>query len=518
MLKGIVSGTPVDISRIAMRGKNLFAYTAATIGKYINANGQEVESISQSDSSKLNHSDFISISGGTEYTISCKNIATNTGAFCWYDNSRTMLSRSTFSLSNADYTVTKQSPLNAVYMIVNYCTTQQSTVMINEYQEGWEVRDQNGAILWAANKTLTGTNSIAMKGYGLPLVGMTLEGNETQTGTPDPTTPIWPEECGEKTVNILDSSAISQTKNGVTYTVNPDKSITIDGMLDRETADYIELYELNAKSGQAYTISGVTGFTAATLQIFTTSSSAFPAGNRLQCYDTPTTRTALADEKCYVRLYVYRGVRYENVTIFPMIVLGNDTTRPYEPYGYKIPITLNGATQNIYLNEPLRKIGDYADTINSDGTVTRRISKQAITELANRDNFNGGYTVEFSSPCGSNTVLSNIAISTSSLPTAANRQGKVFTNSGRTYIGFGSQPEFPIANTSGYPTTDEKAAFLSYISTHEVYVWYVLATPTTEQVTIPTLTPADGNDTLTVGTTLAPSALSITGHVKARSV
>ena len=197
-----------------------------------------------------------------------------------------------------------------------------------------------------------------------------------------------------------------------------------------------------------------------------------------------------------------------------MLNLGS-TPLPYEPFGYKLTITNAGQTKTVYLSEPIRKIGEYADTISSDGVVTRRINKQAITELANRDNFNGGYTIDFASPCGSNTVLSNIAISTSSLPTAANRQGKVFTNSGRSYIGFGSQSEFPIANTSGYPTTGEKSAFTSYISTHEVYVWYVLATPITEQIQFPEIDTTDGSNTLSVGTTLPPSKISLTGHIKA---
>ena len=177
---------------------------------------------------------------------------------------------------------------------------------------------------------------------------------------------------------------------------------------------------------------------------------------------------------------------------------------------YAVPISCGGTTQTVYLSEPLRKIGDYADTISSTGTVTRRIKKQAITELASKDNFNGGYTIAFSSQCGFGTVLSNIAVSTSSLPTAANRQGKVFTNSSKSYIGFGSQPDFPIANPNGYPTADEKAAFTAYISTHDVYVWYVVSEPVIEQITAPTITPAKGSNTLTVDTDSQPSEMTIT--------
>ena len=41
-----------------------------------------------------------------------------------------------------------------------------------------------------------------------------------------------------------------------------------------------------------------------------------------------------------------------------------------------------------------------------------------------------------------------------------------------------------------------------------------LVTPTTETVTVPTLTPTKGANTLTIGTTLQPSEVSITGGIK----
>ena len=46
---------------------------------------------------------------------------------------------------------------------------------------------------------------------------------------------------------------------------------------------------------------------------------------------------------------------------------------------YAVPITIAGQTQTVYLSEPLRKIGDYSDTVSSDGTATRRIKKKVLT-------------------------------------------------------------------------------------------------------------------------------------------
>lgn len=137
-----------------------------------------------------------------------------------------------------------------------------------------------------------------------------------------------------KGVNILENTLTSGTRAGVTYTVNPDKSITLNGTITGTVAHNITIGYINAKQGITYTISGVNGFTATTLQIFTESSVAFTYGNRLQCYDGAVTRTAAGDQRCEVRLYLYPNQTYDTVTIYPQIVIGS-TPLPYEPYGYQ---------------------------------------------------------------------------------------------------------------------------------------------------------------------------------------
>lgn len=53
-----------------------------------------------------------------------------------------------------------------------------------------------------------------------------------------------------------------------------------------------------------------------------------------------------------------------------------DTATDYEPYGYKMPVKVNNKTINIYLNEPLRKIGNYFDYIDyKNKKVVRNITK-----------------------------------------------------------------------------------------------------------------------------------------------
>ena len=54
-------------------------------------------------------------------------------------------------------------------------------------------------------------------------------------------------------------------------------------------------------------------------------------------------------------------------------------------YGkYKIPVTVNNITTNIYLNEPLRKIGDFADYLDyKNGKVVRNTTDIMVTDLDN---------------------------------------------------------------------------------------------------------------------------------------
>ena len=61
------------------------------------------------------------------------------------------------------------------------------------------------------------------------------------------------------------------------------------------------------------------------------------------------------------------------------------TATSYEPYGYKIPMTISNENSsiaaNIYLNQPLRKIGDYVDyTDFKNGKVVRNINEIILDE------------------------------------------------------------------------------------------------------------------------------------------
>ena len=175
---------------------------------------------------------------------------------------------------------------------------------------------------------------------------------------------------------------------------------------------------------------------------------------------------------------------------------------------YAIPITLAGQTQIIYLSEPIGKIGDYADAMSSDGTVTRRIFDAAFT---------GSESWQLIETSATNRYF-NIGLVANGYPVSIASSGKISSHFESNTIFFTNNGAIiRIYDNSGvFATETDFKTYLQqqYANGTPVIVWYVLANPVTESTTAPTITPSAGANTLTCGTTLAPSEVSITGLIK----
>ena len=608
MLKGIVSGSPVDITRIAMKGKNLFDKSTITTGYYATMSGANANS-------SYYCSDFIPITAVTYYFQNVVGGSYQNTVVVYDANKQGLRYVKLTGSAKVSGAITFQS--GDAYIRINcYYQTDVDTVMVNignsalPYEpygihEGWEVRDQQGRIIWGADKTLTGTDSITYKGYGLDIkeydidgnmvqaaekeysisgqspldfqsngsnatisisgnetqasnqayttsgtsplsfnadgtnltalsmdgnmnqassqpytvsgtspisfmnngtaIDYTVSGNMNQTGTPTPPSPITPEETGDRTVNLASgTSNIDTIVNGVKVKSDSYGTFTVSGEAVSSGGRGVPISGTILLKAGTYSIS--TGSTiTASLCISNADNNAF-----IVSATSESTFTLYSDTNIKFGLNFVSGQNYDES--FTIMLNTGSTAQPYEPFGYKIPITNGSTTYNIYLSEPLRKIGDYADTINSDGTVTRKVYRFKVTQASNTNNFENAFTVDVPKGAAIQTIISNIAVSTDSLPVYADRGGKVFLNSAKVYIGFGAASDFPVAYTNHNPTAQEIAVFNDFVSSHDVYVWYVLETPETETVTTPTITPTSGNNTLSVDTTLAPSNITITSN------
>lgn len=509
---------PKDITRIAMKGKNLFDKNSDTI----NNNGQSrpgvmVQPGTYSIDNTTDRAVYYRVGyGGTTTQINAgrkaENIIASDDLYVWRDNGV----RQDGVMLNLGSTPLPYEPYGM--------------------QQGWEVRDQQGTILWGADKTLTGTDSISFKGYALPLksyeieanmeqaatqvytiegtssidyqsdgtaIALQIVGNETQSGTPTPTVPIQPEECGEKTGNLWDA-VIEQGSFHI-----------IDGTTQDSTTRVRSQYMDHAIPAGTYTISA-TGPHYVVVYAYTT--------NNASGYDTDESVTSWKSLPYTFTttkpLYLRFGFRKygDSDTIVPsdvsniMLNLGQ-TALPYEPYGYKIPFSNGNTTYNVYLSEPLRKIGDYGDSVSSDGTVVRRIYKKIFTGNETIAAYDPGYERFYTtiSDMKSEGVRLTPLFSTHYQCVSDGRSiGNVPNNS--IYTGGGVDSQRLFIKTEDFTDRDIFKAYLAaqYAAGTPVCVWYVLATPTTEQTTFPAITPAQGANTLSVSTTLAPSKTRLT--------
>lgn len=182
---------------------------------------------------------------------------------------------------------------------------------------------------------------------------------------------------------------------------------------------------------------------------------------------------------------------------------------------YAITMEIGGTTQTIYLDEPLRKIGTYADTVDSDGTVTRKIAKIVLAGTEPWGYTGGMHKMSFDAqeytPPKYLRELELIAVCSHYTPVTNQAQASI-SNGELTFLVSGSGTNnMYIRDTSCADATEFKAYLAAqYAANTPVCVWYVRATAATETKSVPTLTPSKGSNTLAFDTTLQPSYASIT--------
>lgn len=195
-------------------------------------------------------------------------------------------------------------------------------------------------IMKTATDTITTLPAVLYPNDTTATVG--LKGNTVQSGTPTPDNPIMPEGTGDKTGNLINVYA-NDTSNG--YVNNA--MLLSSGNVYAPSYSFVSEYQpinegvtytldTGGRSGDAqsicfYTsnkqfISGV-AFASRTIITFTT-----PQGAR---YFRCTVMRIQTDTESYKRT---------------MLNLGS-TAKPFEPYGYKIPISSAGQTTPVYLGE-----------------------------------------------------------------------------------------------------------------------------------------------------------------------
>lgn len=344
-------------------------------------------------------------------------------------------------------------------------------------------------------KTIQGPAPLSIRALTRPLDDYLISGNTVQYGTPTPSDPVDVVGCGVGTGQL----ALSYNATG--YVTVYSAALFADFDIKPNTEYTLSFDAL--QGAELYTNEN----------IFTSSMRIVTDGSR--CYVTRTTKSSIPASQ-YISgsgwLLLKNALTLQSDPQIANIMLNTGSAAlPYEPYGYKLPLTVNSTEYPIYLgNVP----------------TTRRIKKLVLTGDEYWDTGTVGANRFFyyyrSDAAPTYTVIRSTHYIPSNVPGA-------------------QRPNNSIRQTAASINIRDDACatiydFKSYLAAQysdgtPVTVWYILADPETGIVNEPlhkiddyadtismtqaniTLTTTKGFNTITTGTTVLPSNIEVKGVI-----
>lgn len=314
--------------------------------------------------------------------------------------------------------------------------------------------------------------------------GTFIAGPEAQ---PTPANPIAIESVGVRTKNLFDKDNIIEgyrLRNAITHEYNkgndfvPDEAYYVSSLVEVEVGKtYIK------NSPKADTFHRYHAYNA----------------DKVCVRYTETNAITINDGEKYIALC---GTLTELNTT--QLEEGEITTS-YEPYGYKIPVNVNGTTTNIYLDEPLRKLGDLTDYIDFENQkVVRNIGYVKNVQYTGAKDSSGKLLQCVPPP--------NISIWL--LPQEKyNMISTYYENASLNYSRTGSG--YYVVRYGGSVWIRDVDLLPVAVSQQDIEVGlcYQLETPTEESITLPAIALQQGNITMDTETKIKPSQLTITGDI-----
>lgn len=186
-----------------------------------------------------------------------------------------------------------------------------------------------------------------------------------------------------------------------------------------------------------------------------------------------------------------------NFMVYDIAYYAETDTAVYEPYV--------GETKHIYLNEPLRKVGDYADYIDfKNQKVVRNVGETTFngseTWVITGDVLDGvykGFAVSnsvYNIPKGTKLICLS-----DKFPYASGKEANIVT------IGNSSAYGLRIIIGAEYVPDLDVTTFKTWLSANNVKIIYPIATPTEEPISLQTLKTVKGTSIMSVDTSIQPS-------------
>ena len=199
-----------------------------------------------------------------------------------------------------------------------------------------------------------------------------------------------------------------------------------------------------------------------------------------------------------LRLYIHNNTNSDTITIRELQAEFGETATTYTPFTYPV------ATTDIYLQQPLNKIGTLVDYIDFENQKIVRNTKTVV--------FNGSepFSPTSLTVTGYFTCTQNRADRASSYSNSLCTHFKYGSGSANLMFWGGSNNNyfyFRIADSYGVTSTDTFKTWLNtqYKNDNPVVLVYPIATPTEESVTLPAILLRKGTNIISVGTDPQPS-------------
>lgn len=361
-------------------------------------------------------------------------------------------------------------------------------------------------------KTIQGPAPLNIRALTRPLDDYRFSGNTIQNGTPTPSDPVDVVGCGVRTENLLDIHDIAPDYN---CTIN----ISDDIIVQTNTGNYARSFVRidNLSLDKAYTFKSIfNNPNGATIQarVYDTNSQVYSRSveTNVQSGELTITFTPPATS-IVIKLYSNTTSTIDTNTVAFSNIMVNEgpAALPYEPYGYKLPLTVNSTEHPIYLGnvQTTRKIkklvltGEEETTRSDTGGMHRYIVRTPISYANKYIGLCTHYQYQFGTP---------------------GTYGYCHILTDGTGLAFFDERDVT-ADTFKQWLADQ------YAVGTPVTVWYVLATPTTGIVNEPLhkigdyadtvsmaqagveISTTKGFNTITTGTTVLPSNIEVKGVI-----
>ena len=326
---------------------------------------------------------------------------------------------------------------------------------------------------------ISGVPPLRYIGNGTPLADYRISGNTVQDGTPSPDMPVDVVGCGVRTGNLIDIEQYNEenvskssdgsyfanayqkwgwcipTEIGKTYTVS------VSVMNEIKIASNLEIALCKGYRTSYTSEDGTYGVSIKNVEAYQV--------------HTRTFNFTATDE--WLTIVGYK------THIYSIMINEGSTALPYEPYGYKLPLTVNGTEYPIYLGQvpTTRRIKKLVLTGEEDWSeITAGLYRITVNgylriaymQVGMSSHFNGGYAIESVPSAGSDELTFSVS------------------DSGNNYVYLSSH----------YLTTAEFKSYLAqqYANGTPVTIWYILAEPETGIVNEPLMKIGDYADTISM--------------------